>query len=132
MLEIKLERKMYEDGIDEDELRECFDMLYENQIIEGDEPGCCCLIVGDTPFYFYKDILVSEWLYETPADELTIGDYLSCEDCEDKIAFVLKVGRIKLAKLIKEGLDITEIITRLSNSHNIERQELAKALEKLN
>ena len=70
--------KIFEDGITMEELEEGFKTLPPDKrkgtySVELKSPFSCSY-VGLMPFYFYYNYIISEWLFETPADELTPED----------------------------------------------------------
>ena len=97
--------KIFEDDVTMDELEEGFkalpsDKIKENYSVELDG-AFSCTYVGFIPFYFYYNIIISEWLYETPAKELTPDDFLRCKNEGERIAFVDIIGYQKLIKFGK-------------------------------
>ena len=93
-----LKNKIYEDEITKEELEEYFKIFKQDKNVENIESGTYIQIFDRITYYFYKGRIVPEWLYKTPAEELTPDDYYKCEYDEEKIAFVDKVGYQKLIK----------------------------------
>ena len=93
-----IKNKVYYDEITIDELEEYFKTFEQHETIGDIESGTYCQIIDKTPYYFYKGIFVPEWLYETPAEELTPDDFLRCENDGERTAFVDIVGYQKLIK----------------------------------
>ena len=97
--------KIFEDDITMEELEEGFKTLPPDKSkgtysVELKSPFSCSY-VGLMPFYFYYNYIISEWLFETPADELTPEDFLRCKNEGERIAFVDIVGYQKLIKFGK-------------------------------